>query len=488
MAPERRPRRPISPAAAAGWLSLALVGLAVGWGLPLDDFWLTIASGRLIASGADPAHALPFTFTPMREGALNPQWLVQVVWSTLPVGGALALHAALVLGGLAVALWLALGTSSRRATALAALLTIAVLGPHLLPRTQSFSIALFPIAVALLDRFASRPWMPIAYGLLMIVWANVHGAFVIGELVAAGYVVGAVLPSILPGSAALGSRELRHRALALGLSIVAPLLNPAGFDLLVYAYTQSADPVVRAVSTEWQPAWPWLPIAMPLWLLLAALVVLRSWRGIGVPQRLVALGLLALALMSVRSIPWFVLFALPALAMSIDRLLGHRRRIGRAVGAIGSAWEGRGAATLAVAAAAILAFQLVRPLLPAPLARLTTEEPAQLVDVLQAKLDAKGQARIFNEQSWGGYLVYRLDARVQTYLDGRIETAPGAVWRRYYAIIAGDGSVEELRSLDIDWVLVKPVHRRLLDLLDAAGYQRVAESSIGVLLRAPAAA
>src|SRR5687768_3325506 len=94
-----RPTLPI--AALVVWSALVVVLVVVGWSLPIDDFWLSIASGRAIAHGADLTRALPFSWTEVVPGALNPQWGAQILlgWHG-SLGVALAVNAALIGSGL----------------------------------------------------------------------------------------------------------------------------------------------------------------------------------------------------------------------------------------------------------------------------------------------------------------------------------------------------------------------------------------------------
>ena len=72
-------RLPLPLGALVAWSAFVVVILVVGWSLPIDDFWLSVASGRAIAEGADLTRALPFRWTEEVSGTLNPQWGAQVL-------------------------------------------------------------------------------------------------------------------------------------------------------------------------------------------------------------------------------------------------------------------------------------------------------------------------------------------------------------------------------------------------------------------------
>ncbi len=72
-----RRRAPIASLVAIVAIGMGFVMAALS--LPIDDFWLTIASGRAIAAGADLTRAVDFSWTAQVPDALNPQWGAQIL-------------------------------------------------------------------------------------------------------------------------------------------------------------------------------------------------------------------------------------------------------------------------------------------------------------------------------------------------------------------------------------------------------------------------
>jgi hypothetical protein len=459
------------------WSSVAISVVVIAWSLPIDDFWLTIASGRAIADGADPTLALPFSWTQEVSGALNPQWGAQLL-----LGGhgslsvALAVNAALLATGLGISVLRAARRAGGVAVAIALLLTFTALAPHLLARAQSFSIALLPLALVMLERYSGRAWLPLAYGLLIVAWANLHGAFVIGQLAALVWLIAAVV-----------RRESAMVPLATALiAALAPLINPAGPALLVYAYGQPATEVVTAISVEWQPSWPWIAVATPFWVILTLLGVGRAARPFGSPVTdLLMLALLAaLAISALRHIPWFLLAAIPILAVDVDTLLARNPVLRRALGEVPDRLSGRRLwTTLTVLGAVVLAFQVTRPSLPDAVARLTPDEPAAAVDQLTERIEP-GE-RVLNEQVWGGYLAYRLWPQLETAMDGRLEIRSRSEWAAYFDLMHGqDEPASALDALGVEWALIGRERTALRSALERAGWT-VVHDGYGILMQAP---
>ena len=474
-------RLSLRPGPLVAWSAVAIAAIVVGWSLPIDDFWLSIASGRAIAEGERIDAALPFSWTDEVAGALNPQWGSQVLLGAHgSVGVALAVNASLLAAGMGLSVLRATRRASGMAVSVALLLVLAALAPHLLARAQSFSIALFPLALLLLDRYTTRRWLPVAYGLLMVVWANLHGGFVIGQLAAVVWLVAAVLERRKPWVSAA----------VVVAAALAPLANPVGPALLAYAYGQPATSVVTSISVEWQPSWPWIAVAMPFWGILLAFVAGRVRgrpRANGSPLADVLLASLLglLAISAIRHIPWFLLAALPILAADVDRGLRALPRVAQALrGFPPGLSPPRVWRTLGALGVLVLVFQVARPALPAGLARLTPDEPAAAADEL-ATLARDGD-RVLNEQVWGGYLAHRMWPQLETAMDGRLEIRSRSTWDSYFSLMqARDDPSAVLAERGVGWALIGVDRGPLRGELEGAGWEVLRDDGYAVLLRAP---
>jgi hypothetical protein len=487
--PYDAPMMPTGPrlvATATAWAALGLGVVLAAFSLPIDDFWLSLASARAIAGGADPAGAIDLSWLPTLPDAINPQWGAQLVLGAPGTAwGALAVNGALIAIGLLVTLVRARGRAGVVAVTVALLLVMGALSPHLLARAQSFSIALVPVALLLLERRPVPRWLPIAFGLLLMAWANLHGAFVIGQMAALAFFVGELV-RWRTGTGPANPALMGLTALA---ALVAPLVNPAGLGLLAYAYGQPGLDVVRSISVEWQPAWPWIPVAAIFWAYLLMLVLARLVRrgGLDLGAGLLTIALALFAAYSIRQIPWFLLATAPLLASDVEALLGARPGLARAVGRIGGPLGGtRAAAYLAVAFVAVMALQPIRVTLPESIGRVTLNEPVAIADLLEEVLPTGDVARILNEQVWGGYLSYRLGDRVETAMDGRLEIRSRATWVEYFALMHGDGDpAAELSSRGVDWAALSPDRADLVGDLLRSGWTIELRQHDQVLLQRP---
>ena len=204
-------------------------------------------------------------------------------------------------------------TASLRLIAGAVLVGYLASAPALSARPQMFSVLLFAVELWLLEVARTRPRIALAIPFLMPLWANLHGAFVVGLGLVAIEVVAAVWRWDRPGVV---------RFLVVGaVSAVGLLANPWGARVLAYAALLPANRAVSGMVTEWAPASIRDPAGAMLLAALGVLVlaVARSRAHARVPEQLLRMALLAgLALWAVRASVWFGL-ALPVAICALAR-------------------------------------------------------------------------------------------------------------------------------------------------------------------------
>jgi hypothetical protein len=298
----------------------------------------------------------------------------------------------------------------------------------------------------------------------MPLWANLHGAFVVG--------IGLL---VIEAAAAAWHRDRAGvvRYLLVTVAGVAGLLvNPWGVRVLGYATSLPTNRVVTRIVSEWGPTnlrqLAGVLAVGAIGLLVVALV--RAPEPGRVPEQLLRMALLGgLALWAVRGVAWFGL-ALPVALCALARERPPR-----------PAADDRGTPTVSVLVLVGLAVALVAS--APPLGRTLfgprpemTFAPVAATDWLAANPQP---GRMFNYQPWGSYLEFRLGPAVQVAFDSRIEVPPAGRWNDYLAVISGRWDTERL--LD-DWgvghVVMSPrATPALAELLERSGRWRVAFAS-----------
>ncbi len=358
----------------------------------------------------------------------NQEWLWQAFAYALHRMGGMPLlelgSAAIVTAACAVFYRLCAGSAGTRLVLFALALPLATRAWALRPQLMS-SLGL-ALLLWLLVRERHR-WLP----LLFLVWANAHGAVVLGIaiLVAVALVAGV--------EARRGAPPARHRAIELAvltpICALTTLLTPLGVGLWRYIGTSTALSRANRIR-EWQPTWPTGPFGILFWALALAFVGLVVWRRRrlrGAPWGDIVLltasfATLVLAARAIRITCVFLLVAPPA----ASRLLGPDFRWGRRPRPP-SPDHPRVNLALLVAISALEAAGVVRAW--------TTSNPMLGWQPISAGALAAARAcpgRIFNRYNDGGYLIWFLPEK-QVFSDTRQDPYPLAITRQTVSIEHG---------------------------------------------------
>jgi hypothetical protein len=475
----RHPASETSPAGrdAGPWLTvprlwlivvLGTIGvMALGRTPSAVDLAYHVKAGQLMVA----EHALPRTdvlaWTTAGRPWLDQNWGAQLVlYGIWRLGGFPLLTVVNAL--LAVATWGLVAAACRRRTANLRVIAGAVLAGFATAvatfsvRPQMFSLLLFALELYLLEVARARPRVAWVIPLLMPLWANLHGAFIVGLGLLVIEVAAAAWRRDRPGA-------VRY-ALVTVASIAGLLANPWGTRVFGYALSIPANRVVSGLILEWAPTnvreLPGLLLLPAIGVLVVALV--RSPAPQRVPEQLLRMALLGgLAFWAVRGVAWFGL-ALPVALCALARQHSPR-----------PADRGVAALNVLVLAALVLALAAAAP----PVHRRLVGSRPEVTAAPEAAADwlaANPQpGRMFNYQPWGSYLELRLGPRTQVGFDSRIELPPADHWDRYLAVVAGRWDAERL--LD-GWGVDRVVTSRqatpaLIELLEASGRWRLAFSS-----------
>ncbi len=246
--------------------------------LPLrsTDLWGHTLFGHWILEH----HELPQQdpFFPLAQGmkVIDSAWLSQVVFGLVdaqvgPVGLSI-MFALLVMGTMLVLARTFFLQSGRIGPMLFGSLAVLVVGWSRATtlRPECFGALLFAVLLWLITRTdlgreegessaKQTPWaLPafwIGVPLLFCVWANFHGSYLVGLILLGCCAAGRAMDvawrnkSLLAG---LGDANVQRYAFATELALVATLINPYGWELLVYNLTFAKN-VNLATVLEWQP-------------------------------------------------------------------------------------------------------------------------------------------------------------------------------------------------------------------------------------------
>jgi hypothetical protein len=304
IAPPSPPRRGITFDQLALGALFVMLFARLGQAPAQNDTWWHLRAGRDIWQGVFPT-VERWSFTARGHAWPDHEWLSEAIFFALHrVGGMplLALVVAVAVTTTFALVWrLMVGAVLRRGALVFLTLPVTLIVASLRP--QVFSLLLLVVTVTLLARrrFA---WLPVVF----LLWANLHGAVVIGGLVVAAALVTALV---------WDRRCARPLAIGAAISAVAVFLTPLGTGILglVFGMSNEAD------IAEWEPAWRNMPagalFALVVVVAVAAAVALHRRRSFEWSDRVLVASTVALVLPAVRYsrlMPMFVVVALPLIA------------------------------------------------------------------------------------------------------------------------------------------------------------------------------
>ena len=289
---------------------------------------------------------------------------------------------------------------------------------------------------------------------MMALWANLHGGFLLGFLIV----------GIFCGAALLRRDWANFKIYGLAGTgcFIAIFINPLGWHIYD-GVAATLGHFVQANITEWLsyyenitvPGRASIPGILYILLFVGLELHYRGSRPVPLESRLLSWLFLFLGFYQFRYMSFFFIFSTIPLALHIDRLL--RGRLNNF-----QVQKSLLAAGIVGACALPLTFVQIKPALALP--EMLSEQDARY---LQAHFS---HARLLNNWNVGGLLIFRTQGAVPVFVDGRGATAyPDALLRDYFKLAeweideaAWDAVLEKYRIDTVLWVKAHDKLRRFL--------------------------
>jgi len=446
------------------------------------DFWWHVRTGQLIAETGVVPTTDPFSYTATDRPWVVHEWLWDLgAFQLTSVGGyrlAVVVSATLVLLAYIILYRLLRRLGANEIVSAVLVLWAAVLAlPNLGVRPREVTHLFLAVYLHRLLLYRAglvrQLWvLPV----VMLLWVNVHGAFVLGLGVLGLVTVGETIRWRWQGGP-----SPRHLWVVLGTTLAAVAVNPRGPWMLLYPfkyYLAADNPSFRIVTEFASPNFH-----EPMMLLFAAgligcvLLGLPAAKG-GVSGALLAVAFVAQALGSTRQVSVCAMVLAPLLAQRLVEEFAWARE--RPVPRLPWRFVALNWAVLVFLVGAAAVALTARPEWRAKLQLdekpLVGEMPEAGVRFIEAN-DLPGQ--VFNAQEWGGYLIYRWYPSRRVFIDGRVDMYGTEVVNDYLKVV----TVKE------DWreVLDRNAVRTVLTGRDSAlsvlllangGWQRVFQGEV----------
>lgn len=283
-------------------------------------------------------------------------------------------------------------------------------------RSQLLGLFFFSLLLYLI------PKKPKFVPIIMLIWANTHGSFILGLIL--------ILVNLL---------NMPKKYII--LSFLATLINPFTWRIYHQAWIHFAGSPLSNLIAEWVPPSPPIQILIILiFLITFTFLIIKKPKPI-IPTILTA-GYMILALKARRHIPFFFLANFYFLAPILPRLSKHLTK------------------TLSIIATTfIFSFALIR--FPKTISALSSwpqfkDNPMNAINFLQSQ----PPGRIFNRYEWGGLFIWYLPEH-QIFIDGRMPAWPTPSGKSPYTIYletlqTQPGWQKTLQDYKINWIFISP--------------------------------
>lgn len=465
--------------------------LCLGAPFQIDpDLWWHLKTGQWILERGIP-HVDPFSWTALGKSWVTHEWLSEVLlWELYRCGGlAVVMGAFALLGAFVFFLVYQRCVGRPLINALISILAFASISFLWGPRPQVFSILMLAALLLILEKVRGNTvktkWL---YGIpfIFLLWANLHGGFLLGIVVLVIYALGDWLEGLLSNRCELllCSAACKRLWLMIAFSIILLGVNPNGYHLLGYPFETLGSQPMQMHLMDWlapdfhQPElWPFL-----FFLVLFLLSALLLKTSLTLSEIILVLGSFVASLMSVRHIPFFIVLTAPVISRAMacgPKIVTNFKRDMR----FGSSVKKRnffGSFLGGVCLALIAGWLLFDVVGRAEQYKnwIAREYPQKAVDFIDRSISH--EKKMLNYYTWGGYLIWR---GRQVFVDGRADLYGDRFLREYFSVNYVESGFEEtLEKYKIDFLLFPSSHPLMHYLAGNMGWKTVYSDETAIVL------
>ena len=345
---------------------------------------------------------------------------------------------------------------------------IAASSIHWISRPHIFTYLFLMIWIAIYQGRSRIQYKSVALFVVMVIWVNTHGAFITGILYVCIDLVGKIIKTMISRTGRQQNNDFGEIGLVLLVSLLAIFVNPVGFKILDTIFGFLGNQYLTSHTMEYQApnllTIPFLPYA--LFLIISALIIIKARKHISAPDFLQIIIWSIFGLMGARNIPLAVLVGLPILGKlySLNDInngaeIDLSGNVFHPVKRLTS-WRPFLIPPISIFFIALLLYGLF-PGLGIRNAFLPEKFPVRATAYLKQH---PMEGNMFNEFTWGGYLLYRLWPEQKVFIDGQTDFYGEKITRDYAVMYNAEPGFDELmQKYSVNWVII----RRTANLAEA---------------------
>ena len=328
---------------------------------------------------------------------------------------------------------------------------------HWLARPHIFSLVLMAYWYRCLHDLQYRDnnrlsWLP----LVMLLWVNLHGGYVVGFVLLGLFLAGNLLAAWYSQGderqAALRRATVLSRCTA--LSLCAALVNPFGYRILLFPFELVGNKYLMDHVSEFVSPNFHEPLPFKYLLLLTIILLAASRRRSNPVELCLVLFFTNMALISIRYVTLYAIVVAPIVMVRLDdlartgqgRLAAFVRRRDELATELDERAAGR--TWIAVGLLAVLLLMVERRI---EFRFNPAIKPVAAVEFLQRE---QIDGNMFNNDEMGDYIIYAAWPRYRVFFDGRSDMYGVARLKEYFRVTAFEPGWEAvLTKYGIDWII-----------------------------------
>jgi hypothetical protein len=416
------------------------------------DIWWQLKTGEIIYStGRIPKQEI-FSYTRPGEIWINHEWLSQLIFFlSFKLSGLLGI--VILKMGVLFTAFLIISKRNKLfmngySNVFSLIIIIMISHGTWLSRPIIFTFLFIPSTLYLLDLYFLRGkrilWLipPI-----MLIWVNLHGSYIIGLLLIFLYTLNAVFTDRTNGV---------YLTKIFGVSLVATLVNPNTYKILIYPLQYATFNVHSKYIVEWQSPTFHTFSAFEGALLLSILVLAFS-KSVNPLDFILILLFTHLGLFAFRNTALYALVAVPIISKYTQPLARHQIKL------INFPEQSLKNFTISFS----LAFLIFgtglfgyASLKNSPLA--TGDSfidrnliPVDATEYLLENQESLSGYNMFNNYGWGGYLIWRLYPTYKVFIDGRADVYGNFIEEYQMVKTLNPGAPGIIKKYNVSLVIIK---------------------------------
>ena len=348
---------------------------------------------------------------------------------------------------------------------------------HWLARPHIFTFLYLAIWTCFLERHRLGKDVPLwKFVLIMLFWANTHGAFIAGFVTWAAYFAGELLSSRLKKIA-----KLKAWGKIGVVSFFVTFLNPVGYRLWETSFGFVKNSYLVGRTQEYLPpdfhnfgTWPFL-----LLIAISLFLVSRLQKPLPFAHSFLLSGWTIMALYSARNIPLYVIIAAPILSSVAAENFITSRWCDFEIAISKIERDLHGALWLTLISLVVF-FILSTPIMQTYNRYSSESFPVDAVSWLEKNPQ---EGNVFNHFTWGGYLLYTQWPQKTVFIDGQTDFYGEPLTREYEQVITlSNGWEQVMEKYQVDWAII-PTSSSLARTLKNESWRTLYEDETAIVLR-----